>query len=111
MNPDAFLSEIFATLDQALRIVVGDPIVEIAYAILAGNPTDEQLSVFTNAVHREFDEHDGCMISTIKEMADVGYPHYALMHVIRTYVRLSDKREQEAAEQEAAEQTRRGFGY
>jgi hypothetical protein len=97
MNPDAekkaFLDEIFATLDQALRIVVGDPVADLADAIVGGNPTDEQLSAFTNIVHHEFDEHDGCMISTIKELAQVGYPHYALNHVIRTYVRLNDKRE------------------
>jgi len=90
MNPETLIN---AVLDMVMATINGPHLAELTDAIIEGAPTDEQLAEFTVIVHGEFDKRDGCMIDTIVEMHEVGWPHYAIMHAIRTYVRKNDARE------------------
>lgn len=70
--------------------------IDAVAAVQSGDPTPEQLAHCTKEVHRKFDENDGCMVDTVREGTENGYPHYAMNHAIRTYVRATDLREAQA---------------
>lgn len=88
------LSEILAVILDPPPFTQED--IDAVIAVNSGDPTPEQLAHCTNKIHRHFDEHDGCMVDTVREGAENGYPHYAMNHAIRTYVRAADLREAKA---------------
>lgn len=94
MNPERLFTIIVSALDR----LTGTSLPSITHAVMNGEPTDEQLAVFTECVHNGFDLSDGCMIHVVTELAELDVPHYVINHAIRTYVRLNDKREAEARE-------------
>lgn len=86
-------------LNTVLTLAMGPnpELADASHAVEAGTATDAQLALVTRVIHNAFDDNDGCMVSTLREMIDKGAPHYFVNHAIRTYVRLVDKRESVAA--------------
>lgn len=100
MNRESFENMVAEILALMCSITVGptQELADASHAVDAGTATDEQLALVTNVVHRAFDVHDGCMVTTLRELIENGAPHYFVMHAIRTYVRLCDRREADAAQ-------------
>lgn len=105
MNPETIILTI---LNEALNALTDSSLYKLADALIAGTATDEQLAEFTTLAHGQFDEHLGCMVDAVIDMAEHGVPHYAINHAIRTYVRKNDKREQEAVQRDASLNARYG---
>ena len=110
MFPDSLGAIIVAAALDEINKVISAAEVDaegLAYALQSGTVTDDQMAEFTRLAHFRFDQNLGCMADTIVEMNEVGVPHYAINHAIRTYVRVCDKRETEAAEQHSEKMAER----
>lgn len=68
------------------------------HATVTGTATTEQTKYLTDIVHDRFDKMNGCMVVTVVELAEDGFPHEFIMHTIREYVRLCDRREAKEAQ-------------
>lgn len=90
MNPEIIMISI---LNEVLNALNDSSLQKLADALIAGTATDEQLAEFTALAHGQFDEHLGCMVDAVIDMAEHGVPHYVINHAIRTYVRKNDARE------------------
>lgn len=100
MNNDNLAS----IIDEALNIMIEltksslSQDLDLAQAIKDGTYTEEQLDEFTRRAHSGMtDMYGGCMVEVINDLITLEVSHFVINHVIRTYVRKTDKVEQEAA--------------